>query len=328
LRKYSPGGGNPPNLLPIGYALFSLSGVLFAVYLAREVRSAQVSAPPAAQLVPLNADTPATPDGPDEPDEAPRVTREAMSLLARELRQMAGRAPAARAAVYVQDVGTGFTASVNGEQPFVAASLMKLPVMAAAYRLWERRPELKTPRARAWMEEMIAASDNASTDRLIDMVGGPEVVTRLSMARGWPGLKTRHAILNHRGRRGRNLVTARDVTRLLAALDRRRLVSPEADEEMWEILQRQQIRGRIPAGLPDHPEVLVGSKTGTLGFVLHDAGIVRTPAARYALCILLANQRSDAAGERFCRDVSRVVFEHMHRGYAAVGGRRSAAAGG
>jgi beta-lactamase class A len=238
--------------------------------------------------------------------------KERMRRLSITLRELAREAPARRAAVYVQDIETGLAASVNPNRLFVAASLIKLPVMAAAYDLWEKRPGLKTRRALAWMEQMVTVSDNASTDRLIDLVGGPEVVTRFCSRRGWPNLKTRHAIINHRGRRGLNQCTAREIAQFLVALDQRRLVGQKADHEMWGVLRRQKKRARIPGGLPDLPDLQVGNKTGTLNQVLHDAGIVRTSQARYALCILLERQRSDWKGDAFCRRVSRAVFDAFH----------------
>jgi beta-lactamase class A len=241
-----------------------------------------------------------------------------MASLEEELRTLVAAAPARVAAVSVQDIESGLTASVNGDRRFVAASLIKLSVMAAAYALWEEQPQRKTKLARTWMEWMITVSDNASTDRLIDMVGGPEVVTRFCEDRGWTNLKTRHAILNHRGRRGLNQCSAVEIAGLLAALGRRDLVSEEADEEMWELLCRQKLRQRIPAGVPDLPDVRVGSKTGTLGWVLHDAAIVQSPRASYALCILLSGQQSEDAGDRFCRSVSRLVFDTLDGGAPAA----------
>lgn len=249
---------------------------------------------------------------PAEPETEPQVTAEQMQRLTAELQALCANVPARRAAIYVQEIETGLTASVNPNRHFLAASLIKLPVMAAAFQTWEKRPERKTRTALTWLEWMMTVSDNASTDRLIDMVGGPEVVTSLCARRGWENLQVRHAILNHRGRRGLNLCTAREVTEFLVALDRRELISEEADEEMWQVMLRSRKLLRIPAGVPKLPGVEVGNKSGTLGNVLHDAAIVRTPRTRYALCILLSGQRSESAGNRFCQQVSRVVFDTLH----------------
>ncbi len=243
--------------------------------------------------------------------EALSADQQRMESLSHRLRELVHHAPARAAAVYVEDVASGRSAGANAGRPFLAASLIKVPVMATTYDLWRQHPERKTRVARTWMEQMITVSDNASTDRLIDLVGGPEVVTRFCEQHGWRTLQVRHAILNHRGRGGTNTCTAREMGKLLVSLDQRKLVTTAADEEMWRILLRQKKRHRIPAGLPNRPDVLVGNKTGTLGNALHDAGIIHTPAGRYALCILLSGQRSDASGERFCRAVSRVVYDAM-----------------
>lgn len=269
--------------------------------------------PANAESKPVRAALPAEPALPPTPPPIPtRATPALMAALQAQLQEAVRHAPARRAAVYVEDIGSGLTAAANPDQRFIAASLIKLPVMATVYRLWETKPELKTRTTRTWMEWMITVSDNRSTDHLIDLVNGPEEVTRFCADRGWDELKVRHAILNHRGRRGLNECTARQVGEFLAALDRRELVSEEADQEMWEVLCRSRKLQRIPAGIPDHPEVRVGNKTGTLSHVLHDSAIVRTPRTHFALCILLSRQRGEDPGNRFCQEVARRVFDALH----------------
>lgn len=228
------------------------------------------------------------------------------------LRGAVRTAPARAAAVLVFDLNSGAEASVNPDRTFLAASLIKLPVMGAAYEVWQRKPRLKTAVTRDWVERMITVSDNPATNALIRMVGGVAAVDRFCNQRGLSRFNVAHAIVTQRGARASNTCTAREVVRFLVALDRRHLVNASADEEMWQVLLRQKKRTRIPAGLPKVPWLLVGNKTGTLGNVLHDAGIVHTPRVRYALCVLLSGHRSEAAGNRFCRLVSRLVFETLH----------------
>lgn len=241
-----------------------------------------------------------------------RGTPETMQRLQQQLREMVAEAPARAAAVYVKDLISGNTAGANPNREFLAASLIKLPVMGATYAAWEAHPEKKTRTTQTWMEWMITVSDNASTDRLMTVAGGPDVVLDFCEERGWPNFRVEHGIYAHRKRRNPNICTAREVTEFLAALDRRELVSPAADEEMWGVMCRSKKLLRIPAGVPKLPGVKVGNKSGTLSNVLHDAAIVHTPTARYALCVLLSGQRGEYRGNRFCRDVSRLVFETLH----------------
>lgn len=296
--------------LLIGGGTFLAVPVLVFLFIRGHLPS---GSPAAGDLRPAQAETLPEPSViPAAPPVPTRVTPEVMAELEAKLQEEVRQAPARMAAVYVQDIGSGLTAAANPNHRFLAASLIKLPVMAAVYKKWEAEPERKTRTTRTWMEWMITVSDNASTDRLIDLVNGPEVVTKFCADRGWQQLKVRHAILNHRGRRGLNECTAREVGEFLAALDRRELVSEEADEEMWQVLCRSKKLLRIPAGVPDAPDILVGNKTGSLSNVLHDAAIVRTPSTRYSLCILLSGQRGESSGNRFCREISRLVFETLH----------------
>jgi beta-lactamase class A len=234
-----------------------------------------------------------------------------MQGLSADLRTLLRGVPAQGAAVYVEDIRTGLAASVNPDQRFLSASIIKLAVMGAVYELWEKKPGLKTAQSRGWMDKMITVSDNASTDALVDMLGGPARVTAFCKERGWAGIKMSAKCTNLHPP-GPNQVTAREVVALLAAVDRRKLISDGADEEMWGLLLRQTKRHRIPAGVPRLPGVEVGNKTGTINSVLHDSGIVHTPRTRYALCILLSHHRSVAAGDKFCARVSRLVFERLN----------------
>jgi beta-lactamase class A len=275
---------------------------------APRLKRAGAAVPPAATTPPDSVE----PVEAAEPAIPTQATPDLMARLQAQLQDEVDHAPARSAAVYVQDIGSGLTAAANPDRQFLAASLIKLPVMGATYERWEDHPKEKTRLSKTWMEWMITVSDNGSTDRLIDLVKGPEVVTRFCSERGWETLKVRHAINNHRGRRGINVCTAEEMGELLATLDRRKLVSPEADEEMWQVLCRSKKLLRIPAGVPDAPGIQVGNKTGTLSNALHDSAIVRTPRTHYALCILLSGQRGEASGNRFCRDVSRLVFDALH----------------
>jgi beta-lactamase class A len=53
---------------------------------------------------------------------------------------------------------------------------------------------------------------------------------------------------------------------------------------MEELLLRQQIRDRIPAGIPS--DVPVGNKTGNQPDATHDVAIVYAPSGTYVLAVL------------------------------------------
>ncbi|MEM6335449.1 MAG: serine hydrolase, partial [Bacteroidota bacterium] len=72
---------------------------------------------------------------------------------------------------------------------------------------------------------------------------------------------------------------------ILAALMRHDIVSAAADEEMIQVMARQQYNSMIPRGVPDGSTV--AHKTGWITGIRHDAGIVYPPdSAPYTLVIL------------------------------------------
>jgi beta-lactamase class A len=71
---------------------------------------------------------------------------------------------------------------------------------------------------------------------------------------------------------------------LMAAIARGQAVSSTASAEMEGLLLRQQIRDRIPAGVP--ADVAVGNKTGNQPDATHDVAIVYAPAGTYVVAVL------------------------------------------
>lgn len=78
--------------------------------------------------------------------------------------------------------------------------------------------------------------------------------------------------------------TADDVALLLTRMARGLLVSPEASRAMVDLMLGQQIRDRLPVGIPEG--VAVANKTGNLGSIAHDAGIVLAPGGTYVIVTL------------------------------------------
>src|SRR5437660_221196 len=71
-----------------------------------------------------------------------------------------------------------------------------------------------------------------------------------------------------------NWATPHAIGTFFTLLAKRQLISAGASDRMLSRLERQQINDRLPAQLP--PGVVIAHKTGNLGGVMHDAGIVYT----------------------------------------------------
>src|SRR5687767_9825515 len=101
--------------------------VLPAVFwLARPSQLAQAHVVPRLKPTPAKVQS-VTAVNPEELPIPSRVTPESMSELQAQLQEAVAHAPARRAAVYVEDVGSGLTAAANPNRKFLAASLIKLP---------------------------------------------------------------------------------------------------------------------------------------------------------------------------------------------------------
>jgi beta-lactamase class A len=204
--------------------------------------------------------------------------------------------------------------SVEPEARHYSASIMKLPILIAAFRLSERGRLDLDRRVRVhdefdsqvpgqsftmdqsedsdpetWAElgtdvplselvhRMVTVSGNLATNVVLDEVGTDEVAAVLADA----GCSSRTAIVRgiedyHARDAGiDNLITADDMARLVVALAEGRLAGAESTAECERILRAQEYRNGIPAGLPSG--LVIGNKTGWVTAVNHDVALVRAP---------------------------------------------------
>ncbi|MBR6953622.1 MAG: serine hydrolase [Clostridia bacterium] len=231
---------------------------------------------------------------------------------------------------YCRDLTTGETLSHHAEEPVVAASVIKLTVMAEAFRRREEgtldfsspvsiRAEDKKPSCGALtylhdgltvtvedlVELMIILSDNTATNLLIDRLGtdainrfmtllGLSDKTRCRRKLFMPELSAR-GITNH--------VTARDIGLLLEKLERGEVVSRDASAAMLQILRDQRLNGKMPFHLAPR-KIRCAHKTGEDydDGITHDCGIIY--AAHPVVFCFLAEGAQVPAAERALQDLA------------------------
>jgi beta-lactamase class A len=237
--------------------------------------------------------------------------------------------------------------SYNGDHYFHAASTMKLAVLLGVMREVERGdltldapvhirnrftsivnqepfmldlgrdadPDVyghlgKTLSVRELAYWMITKSSNLATNLLVDIVGIGSIqraldeleIDGVKILRGVEDQAAFHAGLN-------NEVTANGLLKLLRIIADRKAYSPEASEEMLNIMLEQQYRSGIPAGLPKAARV--AHKTGNISTVHHDAGIIFLEGrAPYALVVLTQFLAETGRGTAVA-DVSRDIFNTL-----------------
>jgi beta-lactamase class A len=108
-----------------------------------------------------------------------------------------------------------------------------------------------------------------------------------------------------------NTATPADLSRLLEMIGTGKLASQAACDGILDIMKRQQLRNRIPYFLPDRTEV--ACKSGTLGHVVNDIGIVYLPEGKGAFTItaLSSGNASMKDGEQVIARLARAAYDHF-----------------
>jgi beta-lactamase class A len=230
-------------------------------------------------------------------------------------------------AVKALDGGQG--ALLNADREFPAASLFKLPVMYEVFRQRDagrldlaERLVLTTHYAEldlgtldlpigaslsieAALQRMIAISDNATANMLADRVGWPSLnatMRELDMAE------------THLG--GERLTTSpRDMLRLLEVIARGREPSAGSTAAMIDLLLGQRVNDRLPARLP--PGTRVAHKTGNLGGIVHDVGIVYAPGAPFVIALLAEDAWDYGQVVEAQAGLTRAIYDYLLAAAAA-----------
>lgn len=258
--------------------------------------------------------------------------------LIRELDVLLGNEPGIYGVVVMTPEGQTLY-SRNRNVPFVAASLFKLVVMASVFELEANRHLARDEALPGWgtvgdaLHAMIVHSDNGSTQALIERVGGITVVndtahrlgldhTRLDVDAGWlahvPDRPSRDST-QESIQQGKEFVAANatteavdvttpdDMARFFRLLLEGQLVSADASKAMLALLARQEIRDRLPVLLP--PNTVVAHKTGNLPGVIHDAGVIVTPAGPVIVAVLTETVPTEQRAVEVIQRLALVVYE-------------------
>lgn len=283
---------------------------------------------------------------------APAAPRPAAPALETEVRAIIHRAAGdtAEVAVAFRDLRTGDSLLIGAHPTMHAASTMKVPVMLELFRhadagelrmdepvavrnefrsiadgsrytltrsddgdttLYSRVGE-RVP-LRELVERMITRSSNLATNLLIDRADPRRIATTLAslgagevrVLRGVEDGPAFAAGMN-------NSTTAYGLMRVMEAIAAGRAASPAATREMLAILERQEFREMIPAGLP--AGVRSANKTGNITRIAHDAAIV-FPEGRppYVLVVLTRGFTDADTAAATGRDISAAVYRHATR---------------
>jgi beta-lactamase class A len=253
-----------------------------------------------------------------------------ISQLNSQVKALMARHSYLQPGMFFLDLETGNYLDINGEKVFPAASTIKFPILIALFQDAGRvklndtlvmRRDLMTggsgtmryKRAGSKFSlletatKMITISDNTATNMIIDRLGGKAKLNQRFRTWGLQNTIIRNLLGDFKGT---NTTSAKDLVRLSALITNDQLLSSTSRSKVLDIMSRVQNRSLLPKGLGKG--AIISHKTGTLGIILGDAGIIQMPTGkRYLAGIIVRRPFGDARAKSFISQVSRLVYGYL-----------------
>ncbi|MEH2208655.1 MAG: serine hydrolase [Nostoc sp.] len=234
--------------------------------------------------------------------------------------------------IFFLDLDTGNYIDINGEKRFAAASTIKFPLLVALFqeidagriKLTDKlvmRRDLKVGESGIMQYKpigtkfsvletatlMMTISDNTATNLVLDRLGGAAKVSQRFRSWGLQNTALRN-LLPDIG--GTNTTSSKDLVRLAALVSNNRLLSPTSRDRVLGIMRRVKTNSLLPAGIGQG--ATIAHKTGTLRFIIGDAGIIQMPNGKsYLAGVLVQRPNYDRRAGDFVREVSRRVYNYL-----------------
>lgn len=243
--------------------------------------------------------------------------------------------PTVKPAIYVWDYETQNYIDINASKIYPVASIIKIPVLVDLFKSIENGEvalDDTIPLTEYYRSEgsgnlqymagntpftidklaqvMITESDNSATNMLMSQIGGMNTVNQ--SVRDW-GLKNTeiHTWLPDMG--GTNHSTAKEIAQMLYNIDvNEKFLTDASRNKIYDYMGHVHNDRLIQAGLGKGSTFY--HKTGDIGKVLGDAGIVVTPTGKRYIVVILAHRPHNAPqGKDFIVKASEIIYKYMVR---------------
>lgn len=255
-----------------------------------------------------------------------------MPVLKQELQNLTELYPTIQPSVYVWDYETGNYVDLNASKIYATASIIKIPVLidvfksieAGQFSLNDKMSLTEYYRTEGsgslqfkgnaqysideLANKMITESDNSATNMLISKVGSMTDVN--SSMRSW-GIKNTRVNTWLPDLSGTNYTTAREMAQMLYNIDENsEFLTEESRAKIFNYMGHVHNNRLIQAGLGAGATFL--HKTGDIGTMLGDAGIVIQPNGKKYIVVILANRpHNSVAGKDFIVHASEIIYNYM-----------------
>lgn len=241
--------------------------------------------------------------------------------------------PMVKPAIYVWDYQTQDYIDINAEKIYPVASIIKIPVLIDLFKsiedgsvsLDETIPlkeyyrsegsgslQYKASESSYTIDElanvMITESDNSATNMLMSKIGGMNGVNQ--SIRDW-GLKNTQIQTWLPDLGGTNHSTAKEMAQILYNIDlNEQFLTDASRNKIFDYMSHVHNNRLIQAGLGQGS--MFYHKTGDIGKMLGDAGIVVTPDGRRYIVVILAHRPHNAIeGKEFIVKASELIYNYM-----------------
>ncbi len=253
-----------------------------------------------------------------------------MAGLKKQLQNLITHYPSIKPAIYVWEYDKGQYVDINANKIYPAASIIKLPVLVRMFKAIEANQftiydEMKmiepyrssgsgslqySQAGRSYSMDylakiMIQDSDNTSTNMIMSKLGGMDDIN--IGLRDW-GISTTYIRTWLPDLGGTNKTTAADIAKILYNLDNPGFLNINSRENIIDYMSHVKNDRLIQAGLGDG--ALFIHKTGDIGTMLGDAGIVFTPNGKKYIIVILANRPYNSPqGKDFIVKASEIIYK-------------------
>ena len=256
-----------------------------------------------------------------------------MPVLEQQLKELGAMYTTVKPSVFVWDYDTQNYVNINASEIYATASIIKIPVLIELFKsieagevsIDETMPltevyrtegsgsmQFRAENSQYTIDElarrMITESDNSATNMLIARVGS---MTDVNQAiRNW-GLKNTQLHNWLPDYNGTNITTAKEMATMLYNIDENnKFLSEDSRTKILNYMGHVHNNRLIHAGLGAGAVFL--HKTGDIGSMLGDAGIVITPQGKKYIVVILANRpHNSIAGKDYIVKASEIIYNYM-----------------
>ncbi|NET62199.1 MAG: serine hydrolase [Symploca sp. SIO2E6] len=264
----------------------------------------------------------------------PLSLRQEIPTLKTKMQTLVAQNPNLQPGVFIIDLDTGAYLDWQGSASFSAASTIKVPILVAFFQdidagkirldeplilqqnliaggsgdLQYQQPGSQYT-ALEVVTKMIAISDNTATNMIIARLGGPNALNQRFATWGLKATAIRNPLPDLEGT---NTTSPRDLADLMSVVNQGKLMSLRSRDRLLDIMQQTETNTMLPQGLG--PGATIAHKTGNIGSVLADVGLVDMPTGkRYIVVAMVKRPHNDDSAEELIRQISSVTYEYFNQ---------------